>query len=66
MAKKLSILRPRRLRNIYFFLSFSYHNFEEAVTNFEKDMFRKESCLANRIFKNVQFPAIFHRVANLQ
>ena len=42
MTKKLSVLKPRRLRNLLFFLSFFYHNYEETVTNFEKDMFRKE------------------------
>ena len=42
IAKKLSVLKPQRLRNLYFF-SFSYHNFEETATNFGKDMFRKES-----------------------
>ena len=42
MAKKLLLLKPQRLRNL--FLSFSYYNFEETVTDFEvKSMFRKES-----------------------
>ena len=43
MAKKLSVLKPRRLRNLYRFLLFSYDNFDDTVANFEKDMFRKES-----------------------
>ena len=42
IAKKLSVLKPQRLRNFYFF-HFQYHNFENTVTNFDKDMFRKES-----------------------
>ena len=44
MAKKLSVVKPRRLRNNnIFFLSFSYHNTENTVTNFDKDMFKNES-----------------------
>ena len=43
MAKQLSVLKPQRLRNLKFLLSFSYYNFEDTVTNFDKDMFRKES-----------------------
>ena len=43
IAKKLSVLKPQRLRNFYFFFHFHYHNFEDTVTNFDKDMFRKES-----------------------
>ena len=43
MAKKLSVLKPQRFRNLQLFLSFSCHNFEDTVSNFEKDMFRKES-----------------------
>ena len=44
MAKKLSVLKPRGLRNLQLFLSFPYYKFEE-VTNFDKDMFRKESLI---------------------
>ena len=36
MAKKLSVFKPQRLRNLYFFLSFSYYNLEDTVTNFER------------------------------
>ena len=43
MTKKLSVLRPWRLRNSEFFLSFCYYNFENTVTYFDKDMFKKES-----------------------
>ena len=43
IAKKLSALKPQRLRNFWFFLHFEYHNVEDTVTNFDKDMFRKES-----------------------
>ena len=39
IAKKLSVLKPQRLRNLEFFFSFSSHNFEDTVTNFDKDMF---------------------------
>ena len=46
MAKKFSVLKPRR--NLKFFPSFSYCNFEDKVTNFEKDMFKKESELRTR------------------
>ena len=40
-AKKLSVLKPQRLRNSQFFHSFSYYNFEDTLTNFDKDLFRK-------------------------
>ena len=43
------------------FLSFEGHNFEETVTNFDKDIFRKES-LTYKI-SNLQFSVIFHLVA---
>ena len=43
MAKKLSVLKPLTLKNLNFFLSFSDYNSEDTATNFEKDMFRKES-----------------------
>ena len=36
MAQKLSVLKPRRLRNLYSFLLFSHHSFDETVSNFEK------------------------------
>ena len=45
MAKKCSVLKSRRLRNSKFFLSCSYHNFEDTVTNFDKDMFKKNKLL---------------------
>ena len=45
MAKKCSVLKSRRLRNLKFFLSFSYYNFEDTVTNFDKDMFKKNKLL---------------------
>ena len=51
MAKKLSVLKPRRLRNLYVYLSFSFYNCEETVTNFEKAMFRKESLTYKQTFK---------------
>ena len=43
MAKKRSVFKPWRLRNLLSFLSFSYYNLEETVTDFDKDMFKKES-----------------------
>ena len=43
IAKKLSVLMPQRLKNLQFFFSFSYHNFEDTMTNFDEDVFRKES-----------------------
>ena len=54
MTKKLSVLKPRRLRNLYF-ISFSYHNVEDIVTKFKKDMFRKESLTNKQKFKRSVF-----------
>ena len=31
------------VKKLTIFFSFSYHNFEDTVSNFDKDMFRKES-----------------------
>ena len=52
ICKKLVLGRPNRgetfstqateVKKLGMF-SFSYHNFEDTVTNFDKDMFRKES-----------------------
>ena len=39
LCKKLSVLKPQRLRNLYFFLSLSYDSFGDTVANFEKDMY---------------------------
>ena len=36
-----SVLKPGRLTKLQ--VSFSYHSFEDTVTNFDKDMFRKKS-----------------------
>ena len=41
IAKKLSVLEPHMLRNLYFFYH-SYHNFDDTVIYFDKDMFIKE------------------------
>ena len=41
IAKKLSVLKLQRLRNLQFFSSFFYHNFEDTVTYFHIDMLRK-------------------------
>ena len=56
--KKLVLGRPNRKEtfstqatevyiNLHSF-SFSYHNFEDEVTNFDKDMFKKESFCGTR------------------
>ena len=42
MAKILSVHQPWRLRKYKCFLSFSYYNFEDAVTYVNKDMFKKK------------------------
>ena len=42
MAKKLSTLKPQRLRHLKFFLSFSYYTFEDTVTYFDKNMLKKK------------------------
>ena len=45
MAKRISVLKPRRSRNLYVLLSFSHYNFEviqDTVINFEKVLLRKE------------------------
>ena len=61
MAKKLSVLKPRRLRNLYWFsFVFSSHcNFEEIVTDLERQVQKRTFDLTNKIF-NVQFLVIFH------
>ena len=44
IAKKLSVLKPQRLSQLTTsFCHFQYHNFDDTVTNFDEDMFRKES-----------------------
>ena len=43
IAKKLSVFKPQRLRNFLLLFHFQYEHFEGTVTNFDKDMFRKES-----------------------
>ena len=43
------------LRNRLFFLSFSYYNFENNVTNSERDMFKKESLTHKQNFKRLVF-----------
>ena len=43
MAMKRSILKPWRLRNFLFFFHFLISVFEDTVTYFDKDMFKKES-----------------------
>ena len=54
IAKKLSVLKLQRLRNLQSFFFFFYHNFEATVTNFHKDMLRKESfCGTNPYMKTI-------------
>ena len=43
--KETFSIQATEVRNLQFFLSFSYHNFKDTVTNFDKDMFKKESFL---------------------
>ena len=59
MAKKHSVLKALGLRNLKIFSSifFLYYNFEDTVTNFDKDMFKKKLsnsyCLVKTKFKSV-------------
>ena len=56
---KLSVLKPPKSRNLtFFFSSLSYYSFEDTITNFERDMFRKES-LTYKQNLNIQFLVIF-------
>ena len=59
MAEKLSVLKPQRLQNLLFCFLFSYYNYGETVTIFEKDMFRKES-LTYKQNSNILFLVILH------
>ena len=38
MAKKLIVLKPQRLKNFQSFISFSYFNFQDTVSDFDKNM----------------------------
>ena len=40
MAKKLSVLKPKRLKT-YRILSFFYYNFEDTIANFDKTCSKK-------------------------
>ena len=42
VTEKHSVLKPKRFKILIIF-SHSYHNFKDTATNFDKDMFRKES-----------------------
>ena len=46
MVKKLSVLKP---------FSFSYYSSEDTISNFEKDMLRKESMAYKQNFKQSFF-----------
>ena len=43
IVKKRSVLKPLKLLRNLFCFHFQYHNFEDTETDFDKDMFRKES-----------------------
>ena len=66
MDIKLSVLKPQRLRNLCFFLSFFGHNFEDTVTNFEKEMFREESLTYKQNFQCSVFSDFFILLQSLQ
>ena len=54
MAEKFSVLKPLRLRNFIFSFD-SFDNFEDTVTYFEKDMFRKKSLAHKQNFQRSVF-----------
>ena len=37
-AKKHSVLEPQRLKNFWSFISFFYFNFQDTVSDFDKNM----------------------------
>ena len=43
MAKKCSVLKPQRLRNLKLFLSFSCYNFKSTAAYLDTNMFIEES-----------------------
>ena len=43
MAKKCSVLKPWRLRNLKFFLSFSCYNFEDTAAYQDTDIFKEKN-----------------------
>ena len=45
MAKKCSVFKPWRLRNLKLFLSFSCYNFKSTATYLDTEMFKKEPFL---------------------
>ena len=60
IAEKLSVLKPQRLRNFCSFFHFQYHDFENTLTNFDKDMFRKESFCGTNSYSwmNITFKSV--------
>ena len=54
MAENLSVFKPRKLRNSYFF-RFSYYNFEDTVTDFEKTCSAKDLLTYKQNFKHSVF-----------
>ena len=53
MAKKCSVLKPWRLRNLKLFLSFSCYNFKSTATYLDTDMFKKESFPGIKFYSQV-------------
>ena len=52
MVKKLSVLKPWRLRNLKIYLSFSYCSFEDTAISFDKDIFRKNLSVIQTLIVN--------------
>ena len=52
MAKKCSVLKPWRLRNLNFSLSFSCYNFEDTATYLDTDVFKKNLSLVQNFIVN--------------
>ena len=50
MAKRCSVFKPWRLRNLNCFLSFSCYNFEDTETYLDTDMFKKESLPGTKFY----------------
>ena len=51
MAKKCSVLKPWRLRNLKLFLSFSCYNFKSTATYLDTDVFKKESSRGTKFYQ---------------
>ena len=53
MAKKCSVLKPWRLRNLKLFLSFSCYDFKSTATYLDTDMFKKNLSLVQNFIVSV-------------